>query len=145
MDMTQSDYDRLSRNVSITCPTCKKRNFSSYPDFTAHIGNPTCANEAVADDPRDRPELCGLARLDVSAVVEICEILADVIDDGIEFETIKDERRAWQFYPQGNIDWRADDPFSDADRLDFIAEVRKRIWQRAAPATTPAAQRAGEK
>jgi hypothetical protein len=31
----------------IICPTCKDK-FPSYPDFTAHIGNPTCANEIVA-------------------------------------------------------------------------------------------------
>lgn len=31
----------------ITCPTCK-RHFPSYPEFTAHIGNPTCANEIFA-------------------------------------------------------------------------------------------------
>jgi|SRR5882724_5464277 len=31
----------------VTCPTCQG-NFASYPEFTAHIGNPTCANEIIA-------------------------------------------------------------------------------------------------
>lgn len=42
----------------IICPTCQHQ-FPSYPEFTAHIGNPTCANEIVAPpttatEPRHR-------------------------------------------------------------------------------------------
>lgn len=31
----------------IICPTCQV-NFPSYPEFTSHIGNPTCANKIIA-------------------------------------------------------------------------------------------------
>lgn len=31
----------------ITCPTCQGE-FPSYPEFTGHIGNPSCANEIIA-------------------------------------------------------------------------------------------------
>jgi len=39
----------LSGNAGIVCPTCKA-SFLTYPDFTAHIGSPTCANEIMVNE-----------------------------------------------------------------------------------------------
>lgn len=60
----QAPKTTKQQHDGITCPTCH-RNFPGYPDFTAHIGNPTCANEAVIGCPK-----CGGSGVNCCAIAK---------------------------------------------------------------------------
>lgn len=81
-----------------------------------------------ADKAAEQPH--GLARLDAQGLAAICEILADVIDNGADNDGIS--HRPWEFYPTDH-NWREETPETNSDRCDFIAEVKRRIVARTAP------------
>lgn len=136
----------------ITCPTCL-RNFPSYPDFTAHIGNPTCANETVQSSepwcyhfnlthehladraccghlvpPPDR-QAASLGTLDAHGLAALRSILLDTLDS-----------YPWQFYPDGD-EWERETPETNAERLGFCDAVQAAIVKAAAPATAKGERR----
>lgn len=98
------------------CPATMPEHDGSFTRLTA--GQPYQAH------PPDR-QAASLGALHAGQVATICEILADVLDSKIWlfYEQIKDGVVLWK-------EWQA-----DAERLDFIAEVRRRIYAKAAPAT----------
>lgn len=76
-----------------------------------------------------------LAKLGVRDLVALAEILADVLDDGRPCgDSDCDAHHPWYLDNRNFVDYPDDENTINMHRLDFIAEVKRRIVAKTAPA-----------